>query len=89
LSAKRYSAQFAPWDTEVKDDDLTLVGVTFKTSSYVSYLNEGVSLRYGEDEEAPYGLLEVIFHSREKRAAVQFRSTASGASSDCWHMPGG
>lgn len=64
--------QFSPWDTEVKDDDLTLVSITFKANPNVSFPNEGVSVQFGDEEEAPYGFLDAIFLSREKRSAVQF-----------------
>ncbi|HEX3421789.1 MAG TPA: hypothetical protein VHS33_00090 [Sphingomicrobium sp.] len=64
--------RFAPWDTEVKDDDLTLVSLAFTGSSWVSYPNEGIKLEL-PDANDEFGTLEAVFLSREKRAAVRFQ----------------
>lgn len=64
--------QFAPWETDVEDDDLTLVSIIFKSDPFVSFPAEGVSLQLTESDNAPYGTLEAIFLSREKRSAVRF-----------------
>ena len=63
--------EFAPWATVVEGDDLTLVSTTFKSGSYVDYPDEGVTLTL-DGEDQPYGVLEAVFLSREKRRAVRF-----------------
>ena len=62
--------QFAPWDTPVANDDLTLVSLKYGLSpSRVEYRDFAPAMT---DEEPRPHELEAVFLSREKLAAVVF-----------------
>jgi hypothetical protein len=65
--------EFASWETVVQDDDLQLVGLSFRSGSWVRYPNEGFRLDLPEAESPEQPEIEATFLSREKRAAVRFR----------------
>jgi hypothetical protein len=63
---------FAPWDTPVANDGLTLVTLRYGvTPSRIEYPTLGFALA-PIDEEPRRFELEAVFLSREKRAAINF-----------------
>lgn len=65
--------EFAPWETEVKNDDLNLVGLTYAASPWVSFPQEGIKLEMPGQSVAADLTLEAVFLSRQKQAGVRFR----------------
>ncbi|WP_114520478.1 hypothetical protein [Altererythrobacter sp. ZODW24] len=64
--------EFAPWPTEVENDELIFVGVKYGGYAKTEFVQEGLSLEleldYGDESDG----LEVTFISREKKAGVCF-----------------
>lgn len=65
--------EFGPWETDVKNDDLSLVSLTYAASPWVSYEQEGIKLEMPGRPIAAVLTLEAVFLSRQKQAAVRFR----------------
>jgi hypothetical protein len=84
---------FSEWPTEVSDDDLTLVGITYGGSGWVDFPQEGFGLALPEPSSPPDGDLEALFISREKKAVVRFsfrnvqafRVLDEGGLVELWH----
>lgn len=73
IDAERPNAiEFAPWPTEVENDDLTLVGVRYGGHAAIDFVKDDhtieLTLDYADSERG----LEATFISREKMAGVVF-----------------
>lgn len=64
--------EFAPWGTEVADDDLTFMGVSYLPSESVDFPADGFGLTLPDAFTPSCHELEALFLSREKRATVRF-----------------
>lgn len=64
--------EFAPWETDVENDDLTLVGVRYGGHAAINFAKDDHTIELTLDYDDGENELEATFISREKMAGVVF-----------------